>query len=129
MRPVAYDRDVGKSRRRIDDDGDAAADHDGATTCSIASDEDVDHSMDCWDEIDSRILASLIMSVDVTEVFGPARVNRLAAKFGLVPGASLKGASTPCCHWFSPCTMFSNLQELNTYVHRDDPELLKAFEE
>ena len=45
-RPVEYFRDVGKSRRCIDDDGDAAADHVGATTCSMASDEDVDHSMD-----------------------------------------------------------------------------------
>ena len=38
-RPGEYDRDVGKSRRRIDDDGDAAADHDGATTTgSMSSD-------------------------------------------------------------------------------------------
>ena len=36
-----------------------------------------------------RILASILMSVDVTEVFSPAIVNKLAAKFGLLPGASL----------------------------------------
>ena len=87
-RPIDYDRDVGKSRRRIDDDGDAAADNDGATTCSLASD-DADQMLDSLDEIDRRILASIIMSVDVTEVFSPARVNKLAAKFGLTPGASL----------------------------------------
>ena len=55
-RPVEYDRDVGESRRRIDDNGDAAADHEGVTTCSMASDEDVDQSMDSLDEIDCRIL-------------------------------------------------------------------------
>ena len=73
----------------MDDDGDAAADNDGATTCSMASDEDASQMMDSLDEIDRRILASVIMSVDVTEVFSPARVNKLAAKFGLLPGASL----------------------------------------
>ena len=51
-RPVEYDRDAGKSRSRIDDDRAAAADHDGASTCSMASDEDVDQSMDSLDEID-----------------------------------------------------------------------------
>ena len=88
-RPVEYDRDVGKSRRRIEDDGDAAADNDGATTCSMASDEDADQMMDSLDEIDRRILASVIMNVDVTQVFSPSSVNKLAAKFGLLPGASL----------------------------------------
>ena len=88
-RSVDYDRGVGRSRRRIDDDGDAAADNDGATTCSMASDEDAYQMMDSLDEIDRRILASVIMSVDVTEVFSPARVNKLAAKFGLLPVASL----------------------------------------
>ena len=42
------------------------------------------------DEVDRCILASVIMSVGVTEVFSPARVNKMAAKFGLVPGASLE---------------------------------------
>ena len=54
----------------------------------MASDH-ADQVMDSLDEIDRRILASVIMSVDVTEVFSPARVNKLAAKFGLLPGASL----------------------------------------
>ena len=55
----------------------------------MASDEDAEQMMSSLDEIDRRILASIIMSVDVTEVFSPERVNRLAAKFGLTPGASL----------------------------------------
>ena len=29
----------------------------------------------------------------------------------------------------SPCTRFSNLQELNKHIHRDDPEWLRKFEE
>ena len=87
--PAEYDRDVGTSRRRIDDDGDAAVDCDGATACSMAWDEDVDQNMDSLDEIDRRIVASRIMSVDVTEVFSPARVNKLAAKFGFVSGVRL----------------------------------------
>ena len=73
----------------MDDTGGDAVDHDGATTCSMVSDEDVDQNMDSLDEVDCRILASVIMNVDVTEVFSPAGVNKLAAKFGLVPGASL----------------------------------------
>ena len=87
-RLVEYNRDVGKTRRRIDDNGDAVVDHDGATTCSMALDEETGQNMDYLDEIDRRILASLIMTVDVTDVFSPARVNRFAAKFGDVPGAS-----------------------------------------
>ena len=59
-------------------------DNDGATTCSMVSDENVDQNMDSLDEIDCRILAPVIMSVDVTEVFSLARVHKLAAKFGLV---------------------------------------------
>ena len=81
-RRAEYDRDVGKSRRRIGEDGETAADHDGATTCSMASDEDADQVMDSLDEIDRRILASVIMSVDVTEVFSPARVISLRQSSG-----------------------------------------------
>ena len=32
---------------------------------------------------------AFLLGYDVTEVFSPERVNRLAAKFGLTPGASL----------------------------------------
>ena len=92
-------------------------------------DEDVDQNMDSLDEIDRRILASVIMSVDVTEVFSPARLNKLAAKFGLAPGASLdltNGWDFSCAEdrlraWklikktvpyviigCPPCTLFSN---------------------
>ena len=48
-----------------------------------------DDAMDLLDETDRRILASLILNVDVTEVFSPERVNRLAGKFGFQAGASM----------------------------------------
>ena len=64
-RPISYIRDVGGSRRRIDDTGGDAADHDGATVCSMVSDEDVDQNMDSLDEVDRRMFASGILSVDV----------------------------------------------------------------
>ena len=85
---IDYSGDVSRSRRRIEDTGDVAADHDRATTCFMVSHEDVDQKVDSLDKV-HRILASIIMSVDVTEAFGPARVNKLAAKFGLVPFSSL----------------------------------------
>ena len=40
-----------------------------------------DETMGRLSEIDRKILASVIMSVDITEVYSPARVNELAAKF------------------------------------------------
>ena len=52
-------------------------------------DTTADNAMDLLDEVDRRILASLIMSVDITEVYSPERVNKVARKFGLVPGASM----------------------------------------
>ena len=101
-------------------------------------------------DVDKRILASLILSVDITEVFSPVRVNKLAARFGLTPGASMdltngwdftreadrrrawkniKETNPYVVIGSPPCTLFSNLQELNKYVHRDDPAWLSRFEE
>ena len=36
-----------------------------------------------------KILSSVILNVDVAEVYSAERKNKLARKFGLVPGASL----------------------------------------
>ena len=89
-----YSRDVDRSRRRTVveefdmtvDDGEA---RDDFTTVSNQSDDAADTRMDLLSSVDRRILASVILGVDITEVFSPIRVNQLAAKFGLVPGASL----------------------------------------
>ena len=39
--------------------------------------------------VDRRILLSVLLNVDITEVFSSERVNKLAAKFGLIAGSSL----------------------------------------
>ena len=98
---------------------------------------------------DRKLLASLILGVDVTEVFSPKRVNELAAKFGLTPGSSLdltngwnfeleedrrkawkliKETEPYVIIGSPPCTLFSNLQQLNLHLHRDDPVWLERFE-
>ena len=118
----------------------AAADHAGTSA---------DVSMDLLDEDDRRILASVILNVDVTEVFSPERNNKLARKFGLTPGASMdltngydfnkpedrrrawseiKKTEPFIIIGSPPCTLFSNLQELNKHIHRDDPAWLSRFE-
>ena len=111
---------------------------------------DPDQSMSFLDETDRRILASVIMNVDITEIYSPTRVNRVAAKFGLCAGSSMdltngwdfSKESDRRKAWkviketrpfiiigSPPCTMFSNLQEMNKHVHRHDEAWLKAFEE
>ena len=45
-------------------------------------------SIDKMTDVEKRIMASVIFSVDITEVFSPIRVNEFAAKFGLVAGSS-----------------------------------------
>ena len=58
-------------------------------TATYRSDVEVDQNMDLFIEMDRHILASVLLDVDVTEVFSPIRVNELVAKFGLVFGSSL----------------------------------------
>ena len=48
-----------------------------------------DSAMRHLDEIDRKILSSVTLNVEVIEVYSPERINTLARKFGLVPGASL----------------------------------------
>ena len=51
--------------------------------------DEPDDDMSDLHSVDKRILASVILGVDLTEVFSPVRVNQVAAKFGLNPGSSL----------------------------------------
>ena len=53
-------------------------------TATYRSDVELDQNM-----MDRKILASVLMNVDVTEVYRPIQFNELAAKFGLVPWSSL----------------------------------------
>ena len=51
------------------------------TTVDTATDRagsSIDANMALLDKMDRKILASVILSVDVTEVFSPKRVNELA---------------------------------------------------
>ena len=41
------------------------------------------------DDIDKKILSASILGVDITEVYSPERVARVAKKFGLVSGSSM----------------------------------------
>ena len=112
--------------------------------------KDGDQDMRGLDEIDKKILASAILNVDITEVYRPTRVNQVAAKFGLTPGPSLDLTNgydfgkeedrrkawklIPKTRPFMiigspPCTMFSNLQNLNLHMHKDDPEWMNKFNE
>ena len=58
-------------------------------TATYRSDVEFDLNIELLTEMDRQILASALLNVDVTEVYGPIWVNEFAAKFGLVPGSSL----------------------------------------
>ena len=47
-----------------------------------------DEIMGSMNEIDRRIMASVILGVDITEVFSPERVAGVAKRYGLVAGSS-----------------------------------------
>ena len=52
--------------------------------------EDVDDDMlDSTDEVDRKILAAAILGVDITEVYSPEMVAKVAQKFSLGAGSSL----------------------------------------
>ena len=91
---------------------------------------------------DRRILSSVILGVDITEVFSPARVAQVAKKFGLLAGSSMdltdgwdfnlnehkqlawkriKDEQPYVVVGSPPCTYFSVLQELNKAVHGAKP--------
>ena len=110
---------------------------------------DMDSLFATLSDEERRIVSSVILGADLTELYSPERVNKLAGKFGLTPGHSLDltngwdftkpedrrrawkllKSSTPYVVVGSPpCTLFSMLQELNLYIHRNDPEWLAGFE-
>ena len=54
-----------------------------------AADADMSAVFDTLDEEEKKVVESVIRGVDVTEIYSPASVNRLAATMGLIPGHSL----------------------------------------
>ena len=54
----------------------------------IREDLDMD-SMQRMSQEDRKIVAQVILGVDVTEIYSPERVAKVAKEFGLVPGSSM----------------------------------------
>ena len=100
------------------------------------------------DKIDSKIIASCLFGVDITEVYSPERVNRVVQKWGLTPGSSLdltngfdftkaedrrrpwariKDEDSFLVVGSPPCTLFSMLQELNITVNKNKPGWMDEF--
>ena len=48
-----------------------------------------DASIGMLNDVDRKILSAFILGVDITEVYSPERVARVAKKFGLVSGSSM----------------------------------------
>ena len=55
---------------------------------SVGSNMD-DRAIDMRNDTDKKILLAVIMGIDITEIYSPERVARLAKKFGLVSGSSM----------------------------------------
>ena len=112
-------------------------------------DDTDDMTLSGLNEIDRKILASVILGVDITEVFSPERVAQVARRFGLTSGSSMdltngwdfnredhrrkawekvKEESPVLLIRSPPCTYFSVLQELNKAVHGDKPGWMDKFE-
>ena len=48
-----------------------------------------DAPIDLLDDVDKKILSASILGVDITEVYSPKRVGRVAKTFGRVSGSSM----------------------------------------
>ena len=111
-------------------------------------DEDMS-SLQHMSEIDRKIIASVILGVDITEVYSPERIAKVAREFGLNPGSSMDltngwDFSMPEHRrqaWKQiekedpylligspPCTWFSILMELNVHVNKNNPEWMAKYE-
>ena len=109
-----------------------------------------DDMLDSMNEVDRKILAAAILGVDITEVYSPERVAKVARRFGLRAGSSfdltngwdfnledhrkkawtkIKEESPYLLVGSPPCTYASMLQELNVAVHGHKPEWMAKFDE
>ena len=82
-------------KRRVDDDDMEDDSQDKrlrprSPTVSYRTDEDSeimdDGGVNGLDEIDRKFLSAAILNVDITEVYSPERVARIAKQFGVVAG-------------------------------------------
>ena len=151
------DMGTGAKSRRIDkpdiegmlDSMNCPFDHPGRG-CSIPLNGKVGKvEEDAMSEEDRNILKSVILGVDITEVYSPVRVAAVAGKFGLTGGTSfdltngwnfsdpqhraaawkkIKQEDPYCIIGSPPCTMFSALQELSKAQHKDNAEWMRKHE-
>ena len=80
-RSQAEDDSMGdeNKHRRIQDD---------ATMSALNSVGEIEDMSEGLNEEDRKILAAVILGVDVTEIYSPVRVAAMAEKFGMKPGSS-----------------------------------------
>lgn len=142
-RPEDDDNGGSKVRRIVDEPDEAMpepADEMATDLDTVAGSE--------LDRTDKAILAAVILGADITEVYSPERVNRVAAKFSLAKGSSLdllagwdlsKVEQRNAC-WqrvkkedpyfiigSPPCTLPSLLQEFSIKANRDNPRWMVEF--
>ena len=126
-------------------------DQDDATLVNLMNELNV-HAQEIFNLIneDKVMLREILMGVDITEVYSRPRVVQMGMSMGLIGGDSFDirtgwdlsvkqnqarvfqmiQASDPTMVIGSPpCTKFSIIQNLNRFLHRDDPMWLQRFEE
>ena len=100
-------------------------------------------------EEDKKIIASVILGVDITEVYSPKRIARVAEQFGLTAGSSMDltngwdffRSDHRRAAWKQiekedpyllvgspPCTLFGMLMELKIHINREYPAWMKKYE-
>ena len=139
-------------KRRADEDG-MPVDEESLKARRLADDSGMSMSSTQMEkdmsEEDRKILASMLLGVDITEVYLPERIARVAMEFGLVAVSSMDLTNgwdfTRSDHrraaWIQiekedpyllvgspPCTWFSVLQELNLHVNRNNPAWRVKYE-
>ena len=108
-----------------------------------------DRCIDILDDIDKKILSAAIMGVDITFIYFPERVAKVAKNFGLVSGSSMdltngwnfdredhkrlawkrvREEAPYLLMGSPPCTYFSVLQELHKAVHGKKPGWQDKFD-
>ena len=134
---IAGDSDDGKVRKTLlGPDQDMSPGH-------------ADDAMSMLSPSDKHIVASMILGVDITEMFSPERVVQVAKKMGLSPGSSMdlttgwdftkeehrrkawnrvRSEDPELIIGSPPCTFFSMLQELCKAVYGNKPGWLAKFE-
>ena len=132
-----------KQRRMADEDMDIE-DEEPRTTGASSSGE----TRNMVDALEMKILAKVLMGVDLTEVYSPERIARVCMKYNLKAGSSMdlltgydftkpedrrrawekiKREEPMLVVGSPPCTLFSALQELNKSINKDKAGWMDDF--